>query len=67
MGNESLVRIKGKPNTKSEGKYGTVQKMRLYDIHGKPLPLRPDIPVLVLWDGEKEKEFVILGEIEIIE
>ena len=67
MDNASFVRVKGKPKTPYEGKKGTATKMRLYDISGKRLPLTRDTPILVLWNGEKEKEPVSLVDLEILE
>jgi len=67
MANEELVRVKGKANTLYEGKEGWAPKVKLYDIHGKKCSLTLDTPILVLWDGEKEKEFVRLSDLDMIE
>lgn len=67
MVNESLIGLKGKPNTKYEGKNGTAPKMRLFNTSGKHRSLRPDTPILVLWNGDKEKEPVMLKYLDIIE
>lgn len=65
MGNKALIRVKGKPNTTYEGKEGTAVKTDWYKISGKPITPQPRL-VAVLWDGEKEKELIILDDLDMI-
>ena len=62
MGNEALIRVKGKPNTKYEGKEGTAIKTEWLK-----LATSQSGPTLVLWDGETKKEMVSLDDLNIIE
>ncbi len=62
MGNEALTRVKGKPNTKYEGKEGTAIKTEWIKLATSQIG-----PIAVLWDGETEKELVSLDDLNIIE
>lgn len=66
MGNETLIRVKGKPNTIYEGKEGTAVKTDWYNISGKRITPQPRI-IAVLWNGESEKELVNLDQLDMIE
>jgi hypothetical protein len=59
MANMYLVRIKGKRQTPSEAKTGTVRKADFIDKPKQKM-------VTVLWDGEKQEEKVSRSQIEII-
>ena len=57
----TTFRVRGIPGSKYEGKTGETTTIRL--IKGS---ITSKTPILVLWYGEKEKEFVPIEDLEII-
>ncbi len=67
MENIDTIRVKGRKNTRYEGKEGVVNRLEVYDSTGNRIPLMVSTNLLVLWDGEEEKERVQLLYLDILE